>query len=232
MKVHRFVSQYETTDTTISVTDTETIFQIAAVLKLCPGEHIVLSDGNGYDKEITLTEVTKKSVTGTLYRETHTEKKPTLHAYVALLKRDNFELAIQKMVELSITDITPLVTARTIKKGYNVDRLQKIIKEAIEQSGQSYLPVLHNETVFEKALDMAKGNTDICIFFNETIDEERTIDLKNKTVSFFIGPEGGFTPEEIALCREKDICAISLGDTTLRGETAAIVGTFWIKERQ
>ena len=232
MKIHRFVSQYESNKNTITVTDKDTLFQIVNVLKLEPGEHIILSDGNGIDKEIVLIEAHKRNVAGTLYRETAVEKPLTLHAYIALLKKDNLELALQKIVEIGVTDITPMVTTRTIKKGYNKERLEKIIKEAVEQSGQSYLPVLHSETTFERAVDYAQGNTDMSIFFDEPALGDTHISFKNKTVSFFIGPEGGFTPEEIAVCETKKLTPVSLGHTTLRAETAALVGTFWIKERQ
>jgi 16S rRNA (uracil1498-N3)-methyltransferase len=232
MKIHRFISTFKEFADHASITDQETVFQVVNVLKLKPGEEIILSDGSGTDTRARLILVEKRHLEIEVLERTYTKTSLCeLHAYIAILKKDNLELAVQKITELGVTHITPIVSDRTIKKNYNQERLEKIIKEAVEQSGQSRLPRLHSERTLIEALNEAKKNYDVVICFDEPSAEGK-IELQNKSIAFFIGPEGGWTPKEIELFKQNNVQCISLGNTTLRGETAAIVGTFYLHKLQ
>lgn len=233
MKIHRFKTNLEIEGQKAHITDPEIIFQIKTVLRLKPGEKVVITDGKGTETlaRIVLSEKSAVMLEIESVTQETGDERPLLHAYISILKKDNLELAIQKMTEIGITHITPIITERTVKKNYNQERVEKIITEAIEQSGQNRAPVLHDEIDLTTALDEALEKYDTVIYFDEPSDE-KTSDLHNKSVAFFIGPEGGWSPKEIELFKEKNILSLSLGDTTLRGETATIVGAFYIKQLQ
>lgn len=234
MKIHRFIAVVKQEGKNYFIDKPDIVFQMHTVLKLKSGETIIVTDGKGREEKFEIVTIRKTQVE---VKKLETVKKDVgnrlpLHAYVAILKKDNFELAVQKMTELGITDITPVLSDRTVKTGYNKERLEKIIAEAVEQSGQSILPILHTEMTLEDAVEDVAIRQYVGLVFDEPDILETPPSLTQKPVSFFIGPEGGWTEKERQFFRENNIYAVSLGNTTLRGETAAIVGTFWIKERQ
>ena len=104
-----------------------------------------------------------------------------------------------------------------------MDRLNKIIREASEQSGRTILPEICEPVSFEKAVTMAEPSE--TVFF----DLEGTIQNSyEKFANLFIGPEGGFSDKEVAQVQELGFTLASLGPLTLRGETAAIVASYLI----
>lgn len=233
MKIHRFIARVERVGNNYFITKPDIVFQMFTVLKLKPGETIIITDGKGKEEsfEIKAIKKTQVEVQKKESMKKNTQESTPLHAYVSILKKDNFELAVQKMTELGITDITPVLSDRTVKTGYNKERLEKIITEAIEQSGQSILPILHTELSLIEAIEDATIRHQTVICFDEP-EEQKTLDLKNTSTAFFVGPEGGWTPKEIKLFKQNNVQCVSLGNTTLRGETAAIVGTFYLQRLQ
>lgn len=228
MKIHRFIGNFNLSGTTTEITDTKITKQIKGVLHLKKGEKIILSDGKGKEAEMILDLVSSAKVTGTLKqikKENNTANSQTLrkvNLYLAILKKENFELAVQKAVEVGVASITPIITERTIKTGLNIDRLNKIIREASEQSGRNILPTLSPILEFKNALENANGEK---IIFHLTTEEYK-VNKNAKEISIFIGPEGGFTEKEIAWANYAEFKEYSLGPLTLRGETAAIVATY------
>ncbi len=241
MKVHRFMCELERMGTMMAITKPELVFQIQTVLRLEPGEQIIVTDGKGKVTVCKIMSVNKDIIEVlelSIHHETYANK-PKVHAFLALIKKDNFELAVQKMTEIGITDITPIITDRTIKKGLDVERLERIIKEAIEQSGQSVLPTVHDELDFDQAIYEAVRNYPHIVCFEEENTDPtpkgegaKTQNYKNTSLAFFIGPEGGWTERELELFEREKAIHISLGDTTLRAETAAILGTYVVKQMQ
>ncbi len=213
MKIHRFIGR---------IGDKEISSQIRNVLKLKAGEQIIIGDGKGNDELVDITgmgkEITYKSV-----KRLEVEKLVReVSLYLAILKKENFELAVQKAVECGVSKVTPIITERTIKTGLNIPRLEKIILEASEQCGRSIMPILSPILDFKNAVDSADGEK---IIFHLNGDEYMP-DKNAKEISIFIGPEGGFTDREIELAKTSGFSVASLGSLTLRGETAAIIGTY------
>jgi 16S rRNA (uracil1498-N3)-methyltransferase len=142
------------------------------------------------------------------------------------LKKDNFEWVTQKTTEIGVSKIVPVISQRTIKLDVKIDRLKKIIREAAEQSELAYVPTLEEPTSFRKALDNARSCNEV--FFCDASGES----LKNAKleqsgeVAIFIGPEGGWTEAEIEIARKAGFKISSLGNSILRGETAAIAASF------
>jgi 16S rRNA (uracil1498-N3)-methyltransferase len=111
-----------------------------------------------------------------------------------------------------------------VKTGLNIERLQKIIREASEQSGRNTVPTLSPILNFVDAL-LQNNNADEKIIFHLST-APYSPDKKADKVNIFIGPEGGFTENEIELAKKSGYIPACLGALTLRGETAAIIATY------
>ena len=227
MKIHRFIGQYDLSKNEAEITNPETVKQIKAVLRMQKGEKIILSDGKGNEAEVTLDSISANKITGLI--EPHSAEASRgeyrqVHLYLSILKKENFELAVQKAVECGVSSITPVITERTIKTGLNIARLEKIIKEASEQCGQNIVPALSPILKFKDALADGKKSEERIIFHPGGEDFPKGGGVAS--ASIFVGPEGGFTDKEIALAKENGYTVASLGPLILRGETAAMVATY------
>ncbi len=225
MKLHRFISNFNLSIGEFSIEDIEIVKQIRNVLKLEIGEQILLSDGHGREAQASITALFSDKIVCEIkdvIQKEDSQRKVTL--YLAILKKDNFELAVQKATECGVSTIVPIITERTIKTGLNTERLEKILKEASEQSGRSIVPTLFESMDFAQALKHAGESEEKIIF--HLVHEEYTPKKESKNISIFIGPEGGFSAKEIQDAAEQKFSITSLGDLTLRGETAAIIATY------
>lgn len=227
MKIHRFIGPIDISKAKIEIRDQELVHQINRVLKLRVGEQIIFGDGKGSEALSVLETVSKSLIEAKVISHTQNENEPTksVTLYLAILKKDNFELAIQKAVEVGIARIVPVLTERTVKIGVNEERMKTIIREAAEQSGRGIVPELAEVVTFEQAL--AECQADETFFFDLTGESFEQATTAQAT-ALFIGPEGGFTPEEVTLAKEKGCMIANLGPLTLRGETAAIVASYRI----
>ena len=150
MKIHRFIDNFDLSGLEIEITG-EIAHQMAKVLKLEIGEQVELCDGKGINAQGKITKLSKNSTIveiEKITKESPTQKSITL--FCAVLKKENFELVVQKTTECGIQKIIPIITTRTVKTGLNMERLQKIAKEACEQSGRNYLPEIFEPITFEK----------------------------------------------------------------------------------
>ncbi|MFA6301332.1 MAG: RsmE family RNA methyltransferase [Candidatus Paceibacterota bacterium] len=224
MKLHRFIGEYDLSQKEIKIIDPETVKQIKVVLRFKIGDKIILSDGKGGEAEVIIILISKNEISGKIERKIENNVGgKTVNLYLAILKKENFELAVQKAVEVGVSKIIPVITERTVKTGLNEARLKKIILEASEQCGRSTVPTLSPILNFKDALlDGAKAREKIIFHLGEK--EYQPNDSGDSSI--FIGPEGGFTKNEIELAKNMGYTAASLGPLTLRGETAAIVATY------
>ncbi len=229
MKIHRFIDNFDLSGKEVEITG-EIAHQMAKVLKLEIGEQVELCDGKGANAQGKIKTLSKNS---TIVEIEKIVKEPPAQKIVSLfcavLKKENFELVVQKATECGVDKIIPIITTRTIKMGLNMERLQKISREACEQSHRSILPEVSEPMSFEESLELAKQN-DVNIIFNADGENfAHSAIAKSAKQGIWIGPEGGWTPEEIQLAEKNNFKKISLGTNILRGETAAIVSTFLVK---
>ena len=221
-KIHRFIEDYDIENGNIVLRGEAIIHQFRNVLKFKKGEEVIIAkDGKELFGEILEIDKDKIILLKKEERENKNEPEKKVHLYLAILKKENFELAIEKATELGIQSITPIITERTIKTGLNFERLRKIAKEASELSGRSLVPEILDILRFEEALESGVGEK---ILFD--IGGEKLKDKNNKEISIFVGPEGGWTENEINIVKEKGVRIASISPFTLRGETAAIIASY------
>jgi len=225
MKIHRFIGRYDLSGESVEILDLETIKQVRGVLRMEVGNRIVLSDGKGKEAKVTISAILPDKISCSLEALlplNEPEKKVNL--YLAILKKENFELAVQKAVECGVSSITPIITERTVKTGLNMKRLEKIIKEASEQCGRSIVPRINPILDFSPALAFGSAGEEKVIFHPSY--SPHTPNHTAKSASIFIGPEGGFTDKELDEARAALYTGASLGDLILRGETASTIATY------
>ncbi len=227
MKLHRFIGDFIFDDSTLSIIDPEIVNQLKNVLRLKIGEELILCDGKGYEISASIQSIDRKEIIVELGKmiKNKNEIKHQVNLFCAILKKENFELVAQKATEIGITRIVPVISKRTIKIKVDPVRIKKIIKEASEQSGRGVLPELHEQMNFAEAIEYAKTLGESIIFDGSGYPISDTRSTPHVSC-IFIGPEGGWTENELTLAKENNFHIKNLGPLTLRAETAAIVACF------
>ncbi len=229
MKLHRFIVNFDISADQLTVTDLALVHQLHKVLRARVNYECILVRGQ---EEVTVRvdKILPKGlqVTVTKREQVKWEQSPTVTLYCAILKRDNFELVVQKATEIGVRRIVPLMTARTIKQNIRPERLLAIIKEATEQSGRAVVPTLGPVTSFENAIEKRDqfDRMIVCHASGEDFDWGNI--QPEEKIAVVIGPEGGFDPKEIVLAKTAGVTIASLGNFTLRAETAAIVASYLV----
>jgi len=229
MRLHRFyVSQPLGEEVVIE--NVSIIKQWLRVFKYTQGDFVILFNGDGNDYTYSI-----KSLTYEIGSLTQVNKSPSfipakkVTLYISLIKKDNFELVVQKVTELGVTTIVPIISERSEKKNLNEDRLSKISIEASEQCGRGDIPEISSiitlkevlKTFSNKGLSIALQMGGLS--FNDPTLREKI--QNSDSVNIFVGPEGGWSPDEEAHFATHAIISASLGGTVLRAETAAIVAS-------
>ena len=208
---------------------------IKNVLRMHPGEQIVILDGSGMEYRCEIEAIAEEVLARILEaKKTEAELSVRLLLFQGLPKKDKMELIIQKAVELGVSEIIPVLTKRTVvkledkkKEQKKLERWQAIAEAAAKQSGRGIIPKVSEAVKFAEAVKQAKTLDEALIPYElaEGMDEarERIRGLHDKkNIGIFIGPEGGFEEDEIALAAEAGIHPITLGKRILRTETAGL----------
>lgn len=198
----------------------EIVYQLKKVLRANDGYKFRLVDKN---HEIYLCELNNDKAKVIEYLNEHNELDANITAIISLVKNDKLDFMIQKLTELGVKRIVPYIANRSVVKpgkGTNkLDRLKKIAKEASEQSHRNMIPEITEYITF-KDLDKYMSDVNIVAYEKETTSLSTLTNIKS--ISFIIGPEGGFEIQEINSIIEKGFASVSLGKRILRAETAAI----------
>jgi 16S rRNA (uracil1498-N3)-methyltransferase len=206
---------------------------IGRVLRMQVGQQVSLFNGKGGEYLCELSEVSKKTVIAKVieFHDIDNESPLKVHLGQGISRGDKMEITIQKSVELGVTEITPLFSERCGVK-LQADRLdkklqqwQKIAIAAAEQSGRNFVPVVHPPMKLSQWLIQQSNETKLTLHPRahhsiKTLANEAHLNLSE--IRFLVGPEGGFTDEEIAATKAADFIDIKLGPRILRTETAAL----------
>jgi 16S rRNA (uracil1498-N3)-methyltransferase len=214
-------------ETTESFTfDREESKHIIKVLRKKDGDILFVTNGLGYlfKTEITLASDSKCTVQIVSF-EKSAPSNFKLHLAVAPTKmNDRYEWFLEKATEIGIQEITPIICDRSERKVINNDRFEKIILSAMKQSNELYLPKLNPAISFKEFIKQQNEGLRLIAHCEETDKKTlKSVVQPNTNVTVLIGPEGDFSEKEIALALEQKYIPISLGNTRLRTETAAVV---------
>lgn len=196
---------------------------LLSVMRRQHGDHVRLFNGKDGEYFGTLLKTGKKSALLTHLQNIRTQpvQKNALCLYAPLIKKDRFAFMIEKAVELGVTDIIPFTSDHTDTPRFNAEKTQKHIIEAAEQCERLTIPELGNVTTFDHILQSDRP------FYCAVERQDGLPSLLPPTnigdCACLIGPEGGWSDSEMtALKHAKNALPVSLGDTILRAETAAI----------
>lgn len=208
---------------------------IGQVLRMREGDEIWVSDGEKKEYHCVIHEITPEQVQlDILYaQEPDYELPGRICLFQGLPKGDKMEFIIQKAVELGVHEIVPTAMSRCVvkldakKAQKKQERWQEIARNAAKQSRRLMVPRIHSVCTFDEALDMTK-TMDVKLIpyelakgMNETRRVIQAIQ-PGQSIGIFIGPEGGFAPEEVERAMGMGIHPITLGHRILRTETAGM----------
>jgi 16S rRNA (uracil1498-N3)-methyltransferase len=196
------------------------------VMRVKEGDRLTVVDGRGGWYEGPIRRITKKSLQVEVADQKHIAlSKPALMLGMGIIKkRDRLEFAVEKAVELGATEIYLFRSEHTIKENVRMDRLEAIARSAMKQSLRAWLPEI---TLFHSLDEMLASVSDAMLLVaHEKVDSEQSnIDLRKlnaEKLLLLVGPEGGFSSNEIEKLKQQGANLVSLGNNRLRAETAAV----------
>ncbi len=200
------------------------------VLRKKQGDQINFIDGAGGFYLAEIMEAHKKECLLKIeMKEENFGKRPFyLHIAIAPTKNlDRFEWFLEKATEIGIDEVTPLVCMRSERRKLRLDRLNKILLSATKQSVKAYLPKINDLTKFNDLIKKENYTAGEQCFI-ATVYKDNLLHLKDQSkteliTTVLIGPEGGFSPEEIDMAIKNNFLGVKLGPSRLRTETAGVV---------
>ncbi|MGB1448320.1 MAG: 16S rRNA (uracil(1498)-N(3))-methyltransferase [Flavobacteriaceae bacterium] len=199
---------------------------IAKVLRKQAGDQLQLTNGKGLEAIVRLDQIGLGKVTATLLKKIqHPQPKVHLHLAIAPTKNiGRMEWFLEKATEIGIQEITPLLCDHSERKVIKPERLDKIIIAALKQSKQFHKPQLNPMLSFKEFVSLHNDGFIAHCHEGEKPSFFELLEGKNN-ITVLIGPEGDFSPAEVATAVAQNFQPISLGTQRLRTETAAIVAT-------
>jgi len=210
--------------------DGEQARHIAKSLRMKVGDMLTVNDSAGSDYGCLIEEITKDTVILKVCYKQASDSEPTckVKIYQANPKGGKLEDIIQKCVELGVFEITPVLTKRCVSRPdeksakKKTERYNKIALEAAQQSGRGVVPKVNDLISLKQAV--SEDSSEVKIVFYEGGGEplRSLVDENTKSVSIYIGPEGGFEKEEVDLITANGAAAATLGKRILRTQTAPV----------
>jgi 16S rRNA (uracil1498-N3)-methyltransferase len=195
------------------------------VLRLVRGDHVILVDGRGGWYEAVLSDDHPKRCRFQVqsYTPDYRPLSYFLHMAVAPTKNlDRFEWFLEKATEIGITEITPLICARSERRQVKLERLEKILVSAMKQSLKAYKPIINMPVTMDEFIGTARqGSLGIAHCYPRERIDIKELDYSG-TYTLLVGPEGDFSEKEVRLAMEAGYIPFHLGDSRLRTETAAL----------
>jgi 16S rRNA (uracil1498-N3)-methyltransferase len=199
------------------------------VLRLKQDTALILFDGNGHAYESRIETINKKNAVvkiGNLITQ-NTESQLTIHLGLGISKGERMDYAIQKAVELGVSEITPLFTEHCVvnldekRSQKRIEHWRGVIISACEQCGRNFLPTLHDA---KQLATWAEYQHVTCLIFDpQANDSLKSFEPEKNKINVLIGPEGGLSTNEISgLTAKNNFHSVRFGPRVLRTETAAV----------
>ena len=210
---------------------------IRTVLRLKPGDEIFLFDGSGMEYRAQITESTLRAITLSILEQLFSISESPVQITIgqAVLKARKMDNIVRQITELGIYAFIPVMAERSVPKpdpkrwAEKKLRWQTIARESLKQCGRSQMPRLGLQVSFKELLEMS-GAYDLRIIFHHDTTGFKALPNPKKAkgarnVLALIGPEGGFTPDEVSLATGYDFVCIPLGPRTLKADTAVVAAS-------
>ncbi|MGI6153711.1 MAG: 16S rRNA (uracil(1498)-N(3))-methyltransferase [Christensenellaceae bacterium] len=205
---------------------------ISRVLRMDAGDMLHLFDGSGYDYLAKITSVQKDGVFAEILQKGYSQSEPGVFitVYQAVIKKDNMDYVTQKCTETGASRIVPYLSQRCVKRPDEasaaklLDRQRHIAKEAAKQCGRAKIPEIGNILSLDAVAQQIQNSFTLLAYENEKRQTIRDVLASHfpEEISVIIGPEGGFTQEEVQMLEECGARPCSLGRLILRSETAGV----------
>jgi 16S rRNA (uracil1498-N3)-methyltransferase len=223
MRLHRFFSKDIIHAGSVNhLSDFEVVHQLRRVFRLHEGDKAIFFDGTGNDYVSEIVSMTGDAIDFKVEEarvvKPHSPLRLTLA--VSLIKKDNFEWVVQKCTELGVSGFIPLISERSEKKSLNMERARKIMIEAVEQSGRSFVPEIKEPIELEEYLNTEKR--EMAAFHTGDKEKIKKFSRNVDNLVALIGPEGGWSQKEVEMFEKKGVKIMSLDTPVLRAETAAV----------
>ena len=209
--------------------DEDTRRHVVTVLRMQVGSDIMLMDGQGHSANAVIEAADKKILKVSL-KTRHTHPQPvhkTILAISLLKNTSRFEWMLEKVTEIGLTEVIPIISERTEKIHFREDRMRQIVVSAALQSKQMWMPILHAPKKIEEVI---VDSTCSRKFIAHCLSgHKKILSKQDGDCLLLIGPEGDFTSSEIELALQHSFIPVSLGESRLRTETAGIVGAVLLK---
>lgn len=238
--MHRFYLESDCICGETVVWDAKESRHICRVLRLKEDDVVAAFDGSGMEYEVKLTEVSPERTAGEILRASRIDREIPVHLELVqgIAKADKMDWILQKAVEVGISRIQPLLTKYTVvklendRKGKKQQRWEAIVREACKQCRRNTVPVVEETTAFAQFLHSLETERLYILFYEATQNEPTLKELltaerkriQDAGVSILIGPEGGWSEEEVEEARTCGVHIVGLGPRILRTETAGLVG--------
>lgn len=206
--------------------------QLSRVLRARRGDPLILLDDSGWEYQVEVSAVSEGCVRARVVEHRPASPEPGLSIalYQGLLKGKKFDWVLQKGTEIGVAAFVPLLCGRCVallRGNQGNPRWTSAIREAAEQCGRGRLPHLAPPTPFREACRQAPLPSFLLLERPEAprLREvvPRSLQDRSSQVGLFVGPEGGFAPEEVSYAEGCGLLSVSLGPRILRGETAGLV---------
>jgi len=218
MRIDRFFSK------NFEFIEGDEFYHLYKVLRYRKGDKIFAFDGNGNEFLCEIEEILKdKAKIKIIEKIENREYNFNIAVAQALIKKERFEIILEKLTEIGVKEIYPIITRYTVVKPEKLkERWEKIILSACKQSGRQIIPKLYEIMSLSEIINISK-NYEIKLF--GSLNSKRSIfDIEfKKSVLVLIGPEGGLSEDEENLLKENNFLDFRIGNFILRSETASIV---------
>ena len=201
---------------------------ICTVLRMKPGEKVVLCSDDGYEYPSEIIFVQENCVRFTVLVKRPNDTEPGIYVrlFQCMPKGDKLDTVVQKATELGVSEIIPVISKRCMSKPHKnsnkINRLKKIAEHAAKQSGRGIIPQIHEFMSFNDAIHLYNKDNPGVIFYENGGKRINEIVKNNTNIDVFVGCEGGFDAAEIEAAVNAGFVRASLGKRILRTETAPI----------
>ena len=234
--MHRFYHPKNITENEVIALDSFASNHLQKSLRLKEGDFIELFNGDGFNYHCRIKNVSKKDTQVYCEKRSLNESESSIEIIIAqaMTSNEKLDFVLQKNTELGVKKFYLFEAKRSTNKINNekilkkIEHFQKIIISACEQCGRSYIPKIEVVKDLKSLITILQKTTLNNIILNTNSKDSQNVrqlftkSVQDKSFSFLIGPEGGFTPEELAIASKANIKHVNLGKRILRTETASI----------